>query len=376
MPHDRSLSERFGSHGMTTDKRSSGYYGPKAYDSEHLPQQKRPAPGANPALPWFNRKADRKLPWGHTEDVVPQIIRRRHRPEMLQKFEKNPLPFGDLQTHQRIDHECYRHATAALRTRTLLFFNAFGNPIIMAFIAFPMLFTFLTNWYHQPSGTGFLDAIVDFSPFVALVYAPFIACNLIPTALFKLFPRQLIKPDKGPLWELNRRTGLVTVFHYDKKGVWGKTGQPEKESAPFYEFDAYTSNELIHGGGVVHTLYLVHRYRNILIPIGTLIGKTNPEECYALWDMFQNFMDTSRPLPDIPLWEEHRANDPVTAEHDRRTNRPPRYWRDMDNHTWKEKNDEMALQVLRLNTPGRLDIMRNSWAYSPRTRRQRKASAE
>jgi len=120
-----------------------------------------------------------------------------------------------------------------------------------------------------------------------------IACNLIPTALFKLFPRQLIKPDKGPLWELNRRTGLVTVYHYDKKGTWGRTGQPEEETAPFYEFDAYTSNELIHGGGVVHTLYLAHRYRNILIPIGTLIGKTNPEECYALWDMFQNFMDTS-----------------------------------------------------------------------------------
>jgi hypothetical protein len=158
------------------------------------------------------------------------------------------------------------------------------------------------------------------------------------------------------------------VFHYDKNGPWGKTGQPEEETAPFYEFDAYTSNELIHGGGVVHTLYLAHRYRNTLIPIGTLIGKTNPEECYALWDMFQNFMDTSRPLPDIPLWEEHRHNDPVTAEHDRRTNRPPRYWRDMDNETWKQKNDEMALQVLRLNTPGRLDIMRNSWVSSPRPR--------
>lgn len=160
---------------MTTDKPSSGYYGPKAYDSERLPKQKRPAPGANPALPWFNRKADRKLPWGHTEDVVPQIIRRRNRPEVLRKFEKNPTPFGDLQSHQRIDHECYRAANAALRTRILLFINAFGNPIIMAFIAFPMLFTFLTNWYHQPSGTGFLDAIVDFSPFVALVYAPFIS---------------------------------------------------------------------------------------------------------------------------------------------------------------------------------------------------------
>lgn len=356
---------------MTSDKRASGYYGSKAYNAEHLPQQKRPVPGANPALPWFNQKADRKLPWGQTEDVVPQIIRRRNRPEMLRKFEKNPMPFGDLQSHQRIDHERYRHATAALRTRILLFFNAFGHPILIGIVSAPMLLAVGIAYYHKPGSTNHVEYFIEILWALSWVFVPLITCNLIPTILFKLFPRQLIKPAKGPLWELNRRTGLVTVFHYDKKGTWGKTGQPEEEIAPFYEFDAYTSNELIHGGGVVHTLYLAHRYRNILIPIGTLIGKTNPEECYALWDMFQNFMDTSRPLPDIPLWEEHRANDPVTAEHDQQTQRPPRYWRDMDNDTWKEKNDEMAIQVLRLNTPGRLDIMRKSWTYSTGPQRRK-----
>jgi len=360
---------------MTTDNPASGYYGPKAYNSEHLPQQKRPAPGANPALPWFNRKADRKLPWGHTEDVAPQIVRRRNRPEMLRKFEKNPMPFGDLQTHQRIDHECYRHATAALRTRILLFFSAFGHPILIGIVSIPMLIAVGIAYYHKPSSTSHIDYFIEVLWALSWVFVPLVACNLIPTALFKLFPRWLIKPDKGPLWEFNRRTGLVTVFHYDKKGTWGKTGQPDKETAPFYEFDAYTSNELIHGGGVVHTLYLAHRYGTILIPIGTLIGKTSPEECYALWDMFQNFMDTSRPLPDIPLWEEHRPNDPVTAEHDRKTHRPARYWRNMDNDTWKQKNEEMGIQVLRLNTPGRLDSMRNSWTYSPRPRRQRAATS-
>ncbi|AMQ88559.1 hypothetical protein [Marinobacter sp. LQ44] len=356
---------------MTTDKPSPGYYSPKAYNSEHLPQQKRPAPGANPAQPWFNRKADRKLPWGHTEDVAPQSYRTDYSPATLRGFEREPNNFANIDFHQRIDHERYRHATAALRTRILLFFNAFGNPVVIAFMMLPVTIGFFSHWRLSPPDETFGQMLIAFIPILAIFVGPLIACNLVPTALFKLFPRQLIKPDKGPLWELNRRTGLVTVFHYDKKGAWGKTGQPEEETAPFYEFDAYTSNELIHGGGVVHTLYLAHRYRNILIPIGTLIGKTSPEECYALWDMFQNFMDTSRPLPDIPLWEEHRANDPVTAEHDQRTNRPPRYWRDMDNDTWKQKNDEMALQVLRLNTPGRLDIMRNSWAYSPRPRRQR-----
>lgn len=342
---------------------SSSHYGRYTYNSAKLPQQKRPAPGPNTALPWFNQKADRKLPWGNTRDIAPQSYRTDYCPETLRQFERQPNRFGSLDFHQRIDHERYRHATAALRTRLLLFLSGFGHPFILAFVAFPVLFTFIVDLIHKPENMGFIELVIDFLPFVGIAYGPLLACNLIPKILFKLFPNWLIKPDKGPKWEFNRRTGLVTVYHYDRKGTWGKTGQPEEEVAPFYEFDAYLTNEMIYPGGNVHTLYLVNRYHPIVIPVGNLIGKTSPEECYALWDMLQNFMDTSRPLPDIPLWEEHRPNDPVTAEHDRKTQRPPRYWRDMDRETWKQKNDEMGLEVLRLTTPGRLDIMRKSWNH-------------
>src|SRR5690554_1189524 len=230
---------------MTMDKPASGYYGPEAYNSEHLPQQKRPAPGANPALPWFNQKADRKLPWGHTKDVAPQSYRADYSPAMLRRFEREPNNFANIDFHQRIDHERYRHATAALRTRILLFFNAFGNPVVIAFMMFPLALGFAGHIHIRPKSEPFEATLLAFLPILATFLGPLIACNLIPTALFKLFPRQLIKPDKGPLWELNRRTGLVTVYHYDKNGTWGKTGQPEEETAPFYEFDAYTSNEQI-----------------------------------------------------------------------------------------------------------------------------------
>jgi hypothetical protein len=351
---------------------SASYYGRYAYNAAKLPQQKRPAPGANSALPWFNQKADRKLPWGNTRDIAPQSYRTDYSPETLRKFEREPGRFGNLDFHQRIDHERYRHATAALRTRIVLLIEAFGGA------AFKIITPFLVVAYPVvllafKSGTR-ADAFYETIPLLlSLTLGPFIVWQSAGI-LVKLFPNWLIKPDKGPKWEFNRRTGLVTVYHYDKKDTWGKTGKPEEETAPFYEFDAYLTNEVIYPGGTVHTLYLVNRYHPIVIPVGNLIGKTSHEECYALWDMLQNFMDTSRPLPDIPLWEEHRPNDPVTAEHDRQTQRPPRYWRDMDKETWKQKNEEMGLDVLRLTTPGRPDIMRKSWIYQPRYKKRRAAT--
>jgi hypothetical protein len=353
---------------------SASYYGRYAYNAAKLPQQKRPVPGPNSALPWFNQKADRKLPWGATRDVAPQIIRHRHRPEFLRRREKNPKPFGNIESHQKIDHQQYRHATAALRTQLLLLLSGFGHPFIMIFMIFPLLLGLAGHFSLSSADESLGQTLIGFLPVLAIFMGPLLACNLIPRILFKLFPNWLIKPDKGPKWEFNRRTGLVTVYHYDRKGTWGKTGKPEEETAPFYEFDACLTNEVIYPGGTVHTLYLVNRYHPIVIPVGNLIGKTSPEECYALWDMLQNFMDTSRPLPDIPLWEEHRPNDPVTAEHDRQTQRPPRYWRDMDKETWKQKNEEMGLDVLRLTTPGRPDIMRKSWIYQPRYKKRRAAT--
>ncbi|MCQ2028242.1 hypothetical protein [Stutzerimonas zhaodongensis] len=47
------------------------------------------------------------------------------------------------------------------------------------------------------------------------------------------------KPSRGPLWELNRRTGLVTLFDYDNYSEYKKNGTIGEITAPFHEFDAY-----------------------------------------------------------------------------------------------------------------------------------------
>ncbi|MEQ5837595.1 hypothetical protein [Marinobacter sp. NFXS9] len=316
---------------------TENYYGPQAYRSDQIPEQKRQV--ADPGRSWFNRKFDMRLPWGRTEEVAPQSLRKRFRPEVLRKIESKPSGFENIDFHQRIDHERYRHATPAFRTKLLFLINAFGNPYVMVFILFPVAITYLTLLIKNPNHMGALNFSLSYLSFVAWIYGPLLACRVIPSFIFRFAPKWSIKPGRGPKWELNRRTGLVTTYSDEKKGP------PEEEQAPFYEFDAYLTNEMIPPGQVVHTLYLVHRYRPILLPIGNLIGKTTGEECFALWDMFQNFMDTSRPLPDIPLWEEFRSKDPVTAEHDRQTGRPARYWRDMDDETWKKKESEMMSKV-------------------------------
>ncbi|MEQ5837593.1 hypothetical protein [Marinobacter sp. NFXS9] len=332
---------------------TENYYGPCAYRSDRIPEQKRQV--ADPGRSWFNRKFDMRLPWGRTEEVAPLSFRNRFSPDVLRKIEKKPKGFESVEFHQRIDHEKYRHAMPAFRTRLLLFAESLGG-FFFKFLTplFLILYLVALTAFDSDEWGSVINETIPLV--MGLIFVPLLL-NKIPWFLFKAIPGWIIRPSKGPKWELNRRTGLVTAYHHDSKG------SSEEEQAPFYEFDAYLTNEMIPPGQVVHTLYLVHRYRPILLPIGNLIGKTTGEECFALWDMFQNFMDTSRPLPDIPLWEEFRSKDPVTAEHDRQTGRPARYWRDMDDEIWKQKESEMMSKVRSLTTPHRPNLMRQHVRY-------------
>ena len=107
-------------------------------------------------------------------------------------------------------------------------------------------------------------------------------------------------------------------------------------TAPFVEFDAYVERVIQHGG-IFYRLIFVHRYTAKQF-IQTSMGRIEPtkEEVMALWDMLQRYMDVSQPLPDMPRLEPFRYLDPVTAEHDQRTGRDPRFWRDLDLDAWKQ----------------------------------------
>ncbi|SDR80691.1 hypothetical protein SAMN05216198_0473 [Halopseudomonas litoralis] len=173
----------------------------------------------------------------------------------------------------------------------------------------------------------------------------------VASLIIHKFPRLWVKPGKGPKWELNRRTGMITLFEYRRKKVTEKR-------APFQEFDAYINTTPDRQGLPMNGLSLEHRYEDIRIFFGDIQPPDrNTQQLCALWDFIQNYMDTSRPLPDAPLFEEHRRNDPTTAEHDQATGRNPRYWIDMDEDTFKKEQMLMRSRVNVINTFSRTNLM-------------------
>lgn len=178
------------------------------------------------------------------------------------------------------------------------------------------------------------------------------------------FPKLWIKPSRGPLWEFNRRTGLVTVFDYDNNGEYKKNGTIGETVAPFYEFDAYITTTPDRQGLPNNVLCIVHRDRDIWINMANFVGASGSTSVpCVLWDYLQNYMDISKPLPDTPELETFRHLDPTTAKHDRQIDRAPRYWRDMDDETFKAKVREMTERIPQIDTFSRPNLMARHVSY-------------
>ncbi len=136
--------------------------------------------------------------------------------------------------------------------------------------------------------------------------------------------------------EFNRQTGMVTIARRFRKPF----------VAPFYEFDATMEfRPGPHGSGGM-ALWLHHRYADCEIFLG---GKLHPlgltpEEALAFWDCLQRYMDVSQPLPELPVLEQFRHLDPVTAEYDRQSKRDPRRWRDMPYRAWEGRGQSETMK--------------------------------
>ncbi|RMG57493.1 MAG: hypothetical protein D6717_04710 [Gammaproteobacteria bacterium] len=115
----------------------------------------------------------------------------------------------------------------------------------------------------------------------------------------------------------NRRTGMMTL-----------TRKGKRHEIPFVELEAGMRHVLQPPSLMRYHLFLYHRPTGMFAQHPS--GNEHPYQVEVEWEYMQQFMDISRPLPDVPMFEPVRHKDPVTAEHDRRTGRPERYWRDMD----------------------------------------------
>lgn len=190
-------------------------------------------------------------------------------------------------------------------------------------------------------------AMVDLPQFLKFIWGLFVILSWMPLSFYVLIKTMpwvvggfalLLRPfDKllGKLLDRGLDAGESAFSRATGEVSFALPGG-KKLKAPFEEFDAYVERVVQHGG-IFYRLMFVHRYTGKQFS-QTSLSRIEPakEEVMALWDMLQRYMDVSQPLPDMPRLEPFRHLDPVTAEHDQRVGRNPRFWRDLDLGAWKQ----------------------------------------
>lgn len=222
----------------------------------------------------------------------------------LELNEENNKAFNQP-THEYVIWESLKNPTVLLRTVKAVAF-------VFAFFGFIV------------SLVGLMKSSEDFMfAFKFLFILPLIIALVCRYAILKGWVT-----DKHNIM-LNRRTGMV-MYTWEGKRV----------SYPFDEFDAAIQHVVGYEAQIDQYLVLVHRYTGQFC--------RNPyyrQERWQIeqdWEFWQQYMDISKPLPDIPSLEPFRARDPVTAEFDHKHNRPKDYWKNM---SIKEANRGHDLSV-------------------------------
>lgn len=350
-----------------TELKSLAYYSDQAYRPDKITFQK----------PCLREKslisASVRLPWGSTQQVAPTGLMEECNPRNMkfweqaekEKIEKKANgtyvspPYEHVELHSKYNHERFRFAQLPFTSQIWIYLLQLGKAgcILLTPI---IIFTHLLD--ISTSRDSWQDVTVTVLQEVYPIFVGIpLLCWLLGHIVISHCPRIWFRPPKGPLWELNRRTGLVTIFDYKHHR---KEGVIDEFVAPFYEFDAYMITTRDRYGSN-YGLLLRHRYEERLINFHSLLAPDDIRQrpC-ALWDFFQNFMDTSRPLPDIPYFEAHRHLDPVTAQYDRENGRNPRYWIDMDDDTFKQRVDAMWQRAYSIDTFTRPNLMERYVSYN------------
>ncbi|MEE4717213.1 hypothetical protein V2K69_14355 [Pseudomonas alliivorans] len=127
--------------------------------------------------------------------------------------------------------------------------------------------------------------------------------------------------------------------------------------APFEEFDPVLRTIPTGHGSHDYVIWLYHRYTNKKLCLAVKVHALGLDKVNALafWDSLQRYMDVTHPLPDLPVLEQSRHLDPVTAAHDARTGRPERRWRDQSIRSWKAAGEKRLTEQLK----------RHPWQQSP-----------
>ncbi|RUR52867.1 hypothetical protein [Vreelandella populi] len=282
-----------------------------------------------------------QLPYRHpSEPLFPARELVDTRPERLHELEQmpnhSPRPLDRPEHPLRWDEECLRYTS---QTKIDFFIGVLRALGVVSFFALIPISIFVVVYGFFERGS-FGEEFWNFSswrvPVFFVVFSLFTwgGANLV----YGLFPKYTAGYQPGPMWELNRRTGMVKVFANSAKK---STAWKVAHELPFHEFDCYLQSSPSSQGIAQYNLSLVHYSVEAHVALVGMFGVTSRLDQLAAWDMLQRFMDTSQPLPDSPQWEQFRPLDPTTLEYDKEIARPPRYWRDMDDETFNQKIVEL-----------------------------------
>jgi hypothetical protein len=206
---------------------NSSYYAVTAYRSDRIPKQPPSAERSG-----IRRFAKVRLPWGMTQEVAPDDFLREAAPKNLRRVEKGqqekkeqlvlgtyvPAPYEHVDFHDREDHEHFRFSLWSKRSQFWVYLLIFGKGFFL-FLLPLSLFAFTVAGLSLEESWSDLaeDLILGFYSW--LLGIP-LSCWALASLVIRYFPHLWVKPSRGPIWEINRRTGLVTLFDYDNNGEY------------------------------------------------------------------------------------------------------------------------------------------------------------
>ncbi|TBW54270.1 hypothetical protein EZI54_14245 [Marinobacter halodurans] len=138
-------------------RQTTGYYADTAYRPDQIPEQPPQYEDHNQSA--LERFGTARLPWGHTELVVPIIIFAKAPPKLLRRHEKYGDPLEGTGHQGQMNHECFRYAPLAKRFQVLNLAEIISKFITLLFG--PLLALTLVVMSFATSDRDYWQSVVD-----------------------------------------------------------------------------------------------------------------------------------------------------------------------------------------------------------------------
>ena len=329
---------------MSANETFDTYYAETAY----IPEKRREWEAENPKR---DKMFSSRLPWNRkTQDSGNEFLYDFKWLVTSQEFEERRKENGLQGQHifnelkSRLDHQALMPPNHTALAKFFFMSMAIGKGFFYLCLFVQSVVMVMTIGYIPFSEESTLETLYIMWDYF-LFLAPFIVIFFLTWKTLELLSKK--RPDiamgmrKGPIWEANRQTGMLTF--YKKKRAW-----KQRLQAPFHEFDAFLQSSPDSQGSSTYSLILYHPQQRIKQKLDAFFPPTKMDgDLVAAWQFLQRYMDVSQPLPDVPGLEIHRHKDPTTAASDKRKKRNPHYWRDMSEQSVRKIQREKYLKNIR-----------------------------